>query len=56
MCVLNPNDDAKSIPMAPYQEGLAGKTSGKDIITGAYVPLTGNLQVKGKTFMVVEME
>lgn len=56
MCVLNPNDEAKSIPVAPYQEGLAGKTSGKDIITGAYVPLSGNLQVKGKTFMVVEME
>jgi glycosidase len=56
MCVLNPNDDAKSIPIASYQEGLAGKTSGKDIITGAYVSLSGNLQVKGKTLMVVEME
>ncbi len=55
MCVLNPTDDAKEIKMSRFSEGLDGKTTGKEIITGQEMSLTSSIQVPAKTFMLVEL-
>jgi glycosidase len=55
MCVVNPNDAAKEIKMERFIEGLAGKSSGKDIVTGQNISLTGNLSVPAKTFMLIDI-
>jgi glycosidase len=56
MCVLNPDEKAKSIPLSAYQEGLAGRNSGRDVVSGAKRSLGVDLQVDGKTFIVLELE
>ncbi|HEX5669647.1 MAG TPA: alpha-amylase family glycosyl hydrolase [Chitinophagaceae bacterium] len=55
MCVVNPNDAAKEINLERFGEGLAGKTAGKDIVTGQNISLSGSLSVPGKTFMLIEL-
>jgi glycosidase len=56
MCVLNPNDEAKSIPMAPYQEGLAGKTSGFEIISNTKLVFCDKLLVLANSMMILELK
>ncbi|HSF46452.1 MAG TPA: alpha-amylase family glycosyl hydrolase, partial [Chitinophagaceae bacterium] len=56
MCVVNATDGAKEISMERFSEGLGGKTTGKEIITGKDVVLTGNLTVPAKTFMLIELK
>lgn len=56
MCVVNPNPEAKTIQMARFSEGLAGKTGGRDIISGQTVDLASSLNIPGKTFVLIELK
>jgi glycosidase len=56
MCVMNPNKEAKALALAPYAEGLAGKTSGREVLTDARVTLTGQLAVPAKSFMLIALD
>lgn len=55
MCVVNADDKPKDLPMSRFAEGLAGKTKGKDVVSGASLALTDKLTVPGKTFMLIEL-
>ncbi len=56
MCVVNPNKEAKSLLLSPYAEGLAGKTSGREILTDERMSLTGQLAVPAKSFMLISLD
>ncbi|HLO82733.1 MAG TPA: alpha-amylase family glycosyl hydrolase, partial [Chitinophagaceae bacterium] len=55
MCVFNAGDAAKEIKLSRFNEGLGGKTSGKEITTGQELQLKDQLAVPGKTFMLIEL-
>jgi glycosidase len=55
MCIVNPTDGAKELSMQRFSEGLGGKKSGKEIISGKDVSLSGNLSVPAKSFMLIEL-
>lgn len=55
MVVLNNNPEEKQIDLSRYYEGLAGATSGRNILDSQQVDLTQNLTINGKTPMVIEL-
>jgi glycosidase len=56
MCIVNPNPDAKSIQTERFAQGLAGKTTGKDIVSGKDIDLSKSISVPAKTFMLIELK
>jgi hypothetical protein len=55
MCIVNATDGAKDLSMERFIEGLGGRKSGKEIITGRELTLSGTLTVPAKTFMLIEL-
>lgn len=55
MCVVNPNEKAISLDMGHYQQGLAGKQTGKNIMTANEVLLTGKMEVPPQSFQLIEL-
>lgn len=56
MVVINNNPEAQSLDLGRFAEGLAGAASGKEIISGARVSLDQNLEVSGKSSLVIELD
>lgn len=55
MVVLNKNAQDIQLDLARYQRMLKGKTSGKDILTGATLELSRTLSLKAATPVVIEL-
>ena len=56
MVILNKDKDPINVDIQEYKEVLKGKLSGKDILTGKLYNAVDNLQVSGKTAMIIEVE
>ncbi|MHA6280313.1 glycoside hydrolase family 13 protein [Salinimicrobium sp. CAU 1759] len=56
MVVINNNPEAQTLDLERFSEGLAGATTGKDIISEEQVKLGDNLEISGKTSMVIELK
>ncbi len=56
MVVINNNPEAQELELTRFAEGLAGITSGKDVITGGQINLKENLKIKGKSSLVIELK
>ena len=55
MVVLNKNAQDSQLDLARFQAALAGKTKGKDILTGASVDLSKPLQLSAMTSRVIAL-
>lgn len=56
MVVINNNPEAQTLDLERFSEGLAGATTGKDIISEEQVKLGDNFEISGKTSMVIELK
>lgn len=56
MVILNNNPEAQELDLNRYAEGIAGFSSGKDVITGNEVQLNDKLEVEGKSPLVLELK
>lgn len=56
MVVLNNNTTAQTLNLERFEEGLAGHTSGENILTNKMVDLTSTLSIAAKTPMVLELK
>jgi neopullulanase len=56
MCIVNPNDKEKELDMLRYTEGYAGKSEGRDVISGRNLQLDGKLTIPAKTFLLIEVQ
>ncbi|MGI0106933.1 glycoside hydrolase family 13 protein [Salinimicrobium sp. WS361] len=56
MVVINNNPEAQTLDLTRFAEGLAGATSGKDIISGEQLSLDQDLEVSGKSSLVLELK
>lgn len=56
MCVVNPTAASKTLSVDRFSQGLAGKTGGKDIVSGQNIVLSNSLTVPAKTFMLIELK
>ncbi len=55
MVVINNNPEAQTLELKRFSEGLAGATTGKDVISEEQVKLGETLEISGKTSMVIEL-
>ncbi|MFN5640954.1 MAG: alpha-amylase family glycosyl hydrolase [Sphingobacteriales bacterium] len=55
MCIVNPNNTPASIELNQFKEGLSGKVSGKHILTGNVVNLTGKMDIPPQSFQLIEL-
>jgi glycosidase len=56
MVVINNNPEGQELDLSRFAEGLAGNTSGKDVISGEQVNLNNSLKIKGKSSLVIELK
>jgi len=56
MCIVNPNAASKTLSMDRFSQGIAGKTGGKDIVSGQNIVLSNSLTIPAKTFMLIELK
>jgi hypothetical protein len=42
--------------MDRFSQGIAGKTGGKDIVSGQNIVLSNSLTIPAKTFMLIELK
>ncbi len=56
MVVINNNPEAQELDLARFAEGLAGNTSGKDVLSGEQVSLVKTMNIKGKSSLVIELK
>ncbi|WP_029033482.1 glycoside hydrolase family 13 protein [Salinimicrobium terrae] len=55
MVVINNNPEDQTLDLSRFAEGLAGATSGNDVISGEQVILNDELEIGGKSSMVLEL-
>ena len=55
MCIVNPNDKATTLDLDFYKEGLAGKSEGKNIVTGNLVKFSNKLEMPAQSFQMIEL-
>ena len=55
MVVINNSPEAQTLDLKRFFEGLAGATSGKEVITEQQVSLGETLEISGKASMVIEL-
>jgi len=55
MVILNKNKQDIELDLARYQHMLKGKSSGKNILTGAQIDLSASLSLRAMTPMVIEL-
>lgn len=56
MCIVNPNDKAATLDLDFYKEGLNGKTSGKNVLSGGAVDLKSKIDVPAQSFQLIELQ
>ncbi len=56
MIVLNSNEDAQTFNLDRFAEGLDGRVSGTDILSGKKIKLGKKLKVEAKSSMVIELQ
>ncbi len=56
MVVLNKNREESVLDTTRFAEMIGSRTSGRNVITGETVPLTGSLTIPGKTPLILEIE
>lgn len=55
MVIMNKNKYAKTISTARYEENIKGFKQGKDILYDSQVPNLNNIEVQGKTVMIIQL-
>ncbi len=55
MIVINNNPGSQKLDLSKYSEGIQGRKSGIDILTGKAIQLNNELEISGKTSMVIEL-
>lgn len=55
MVVINNNPEAQTLDLNRFAEGLAGATSGRDVINDGEVQLQNTLEIEGKTALVIDL-
>ncbi|WP_312322366.1 cyclomaltodextrinase C-terminal domain-containing protein, partial [Soonwooa sp.] len=55
MVILNNNKLDQKLDLRRFSEGLDKFTKGKDILSNTEISLSGNLEVKGKSAMILEL-
>ncbi|MFK8287546.1 glycoside hydrolase family 13 protein [Capnocytophaga canimorsus] len=56
MVIINKNEKTKNLQLSRFAESLKGYVSGYDIITDTQLSFTDNLQIAGKTSMIIELK
>ncbi|MBN1926808.1 MAG: glycoside hydrolase family 13 protein [Prolixibacteraceae bacterium] len=56
MVILNNSPEEQNLGLSRFSEAINGHVSGKDVFTNNIYNLTGNLTVKGKTALVLELQ
>ena len=55
MVIINNNPESQEIQLKNYRQGLRGATVGTNILTGEQVELEGDLEVPGKSPLILEL-
>ncbi len=56
MVVMNKNSTAKKLELSRFAEMLEGVTTGEDVATGSSFDMEKEIEVKGKTVLILELE
>jgi glycosidase len=56
MVIINNNPEEVTLDLKRFEEGLAGRKKGQDILTKQLFDLTNNIKVKGKTSLVIDLD
>jgi neopullulanase len=56
MCIMNSNDQEMVLSLTRFAEVLKNFKNGKEITTGAVVPLANEIKLKGKYVMVLDLQ
>ncbi len=56
MMVINNNTEAQTLDLKRFSQGLDGRTTGHEIITGQTLDLKNELKVNGKTSMIIDLD
>jgi neopullulanase len=55
MCIMNQGPDAKEIDLNRFDERTKGFSSGKNVVTGSVMSITGKTKVPGMSMQVLEL-
>ena len=55
MVVINNNPEAQTFDLKRFAEGLAGATSGRDVINDKEIQLQDKLEIEGKSSLVIDL-
>lgn len=56
MVIINNNPEKQSLQTARFMESLKGYNTGKDIISGKNIAIGDQMEVEGKTAMIIELK
>jgi glycosidase len=56
MVIINNNPEEVTLDLKRFEEGLAGRKKGQDILTKQLFDLTNNIKVEGKTSLVIDLD
>jgi neopullulanase len=56
MCIMNQGSDEKEIDLGRFEERTKGFSTGKNIVTGAVMTITGKTKVPGMSMQVLELK
>jgi len=56
MCIMNQNNDAKTIDLNRFAERTKGFSKGREVVTGMSLPTSGKLTVPGNKLWVAELK
>ena len=56
MVVINNNLEDQELDLGRFAEGLAGRVSGKDVISEEQIDLNNSLNVEGKSSLIIELK
>ncbi|HKK79901.1 MAG TPA: cyclomaltodextrinase C-terminal domain-containing protein, partial [Phaeodactylibacter sp.] len=56
MTILNKNAEAKTIALDRYAEMLSGTSRGEDVISGKAYQTSGEVELPGKSALILEIE
>jgi len=56
MVIMNNNETEQTLQTERYEEGLNGKTTGKDVMTGKTYELTSSIIVPKQTVLILELQ
>ena len=56
MVVINNNPEAQTLDLERFSEGLAGATAAKNVISEEQVELENELEISGKSSLILELK